>query len=131
VIGKLLDWLWLPLRRRQERLMRERGSLDAEAFVTIAKDEFERRLLIRLWDYLRAEAVIHDFRPAVDDDLLAVYRLAEEEVDDDIILNFMTELGIDIPPQSEIDAFGPINTPRKIVQFMSEVRQRQSTGRTA
>jgi acyl-homoserine lactone acylase PvdQ len=91
---------------RQQKLIRLRGEVTAQSFSAMFTDERERMVARMVWDHLRREAVVPDFRPHPDDRLLTVYGIAEEELDEDLILQVLRDLGAPTPRQASADAFG-------------------------
>jgi hypothetical protein len=69
---------------RQQKLMRLRGEVTAQSFLAMFTGKRERMVARMVWDHLRREAVVPDFRPHPDDRLLTVYGIAEEELDERI-----------------------------------------------
>jgi len=113
-----------PFRKRQERLMLNRAHANRDIFIDHANDDFERCVAIKLWDHLRGWA-IPNFQPQIDDDLLKVYGIAEEELDEDILINYMKIFEISVPSKSSVYNFGPINTPLGIIRFLSMARNEE------
>jgi hypothetical protein len=116
----ILDILEFPFRGRQKRARRCRDDVTKETFIqALVLDEGSKEAASLLWDLLVDSAVIPDFRPLPDDKLLWLYGLADEDLDEDIILRIFNELKI-TPPSSQItEAVGEIRTPRDILRLVS------------
>lgn len=62
------------------------------------------------------------FTPYPEDKLSQIYGIAEEELDEDLILGIFRHLKIEPPTAEALRAFGPINTPIQIAQLVRQVR---------
>jgi hypothetical protein len=121
--------LWgLPFSYRQRKLARGRDRID--------KLEFIRRILAGggdeqagalLWDVLVSDWVVEGFTPYPEDSLGGVYGLAEEDLDEDLILRILREERIPVPGRHFVQSFGVIDSPLRLAQFVSECRKRGST----
>ena len=78
----------------------------------------------RLWSLLREIAVLPDFRPLPSDDLLYLYGLSEEEVDEEVVCRLVVELDLILPPEEVIKKVGKIGTPRDVLRLLRLTRSR-------
>jgi len=116
IIKKILEQ---PFLGRQERLAAGRLTMSKTDFVNnLASSEIGRRAALLLWDKLQDEKCSKDFYPHPDDNLANVFGLAEEDLDEDIILYIFRSLDITPPDSKVMMAFGPIETPRDIVRLI-------------
>ena len=111
--------LTLPWSERQRRLAAARPQMAREQFVNYAgTTELGRRAAGLLWDKLQARRVWYTFTPHPDDDLEDVFGLAEEELDEDAILDILKSLQVPIPNDYEIAMIGNVDTPRDIIRLI-------------
>jgi hypothetical protein len=66
--------------------------------------------------------VADNFTPYPEDNLHSVYGIAEEELDEDIILCLFEEMKIPLPSRDFLAVFGAVDTPLKIAQLVSSSR---------
>lgn len=71
-----------------------------------------------LWDKLNESAIVNGFTPYPEDDLLHVYGLAEEDLDEDIILDIIKRLGLPIPSHDTVERIGPIQKPADVIRLI-------------
>jgi hypothetical protein len=111
--------LEVPLRGRQRDLAHGRSPMPKEHFIdAIASTELGKTAANLLWGKL-SELVVYDgFTPHPDDDLLKVYGLAEEDLDEDVILEIIKASGSHIPDSEALARFGPVNTPSAIIRLI-------------
>ena len=118
-----------PFRSRlQARLRDDRLAVDEDEFV----HQFEggggrsSEVARALWDLLRTEAFVSDFRPAPDDILPKIYAMGPEEVRDDVIEPILMRLGLKVDRMNfkGVD-FASILTPRDVVTFITKVADAQ------
>jgi hypothetical protein len=103
--------------------MKNRGPRTKASFIEqIADSEFECSVAAEVWNILRGRSDIPDFEPSPDDDLCYLYGIAEEDLDEDIILFLLNLFEVPVPPIPEVDAFGPVNTPKDIVKLISRAQ---------
>lgn len=121
--GIIQRFLARPFSTRQLALAKYRPPLSQKDFVSrIAQsggaDDAAIIVRAKLQDW-----IYHDgFSPYPDDSLSSVFGIAEEELDEDIILDVLTKLGLSTPPQQLVEAFGPIDTAADIARFVARVR---------
>ena len=112
----LLEW---PLSARQLGLASSRQPIIRERFVAeLASTETGKAAADLLWDKLNDAKVCDEFVPYPDDDLLWTYGLADEDLDDDIILAILVAVTANIPDEPFLKRFGPVDTPRDIIRLI-------------
>jgi hypothetical protein len=76
-----------------------------------------------VWDALAAEWTVEDFTPYPTDSLGRVFGIAEEELDEDLIVRILSEQGLPLPPAEVIQRFGEIDSPERVAQFVRVCRE--------
>lgn len=104
----------------QSCLREERKDVDIVAFARGFENGDRHAEVIRsLWDLLREDAFVRDFRPDPDDDLLKIYGMGPEEVLHDVFEPLLTKFGLSA---AEIDLtgfdFSSIATPKDVGVFL-------------
>jgi hypothetical protein len=108
-----------PLLLKQRRLAANRPAMPKEQFIdTIASTELGRSAASMLWRKLVEATICDQFTPYPDDDLLKAFGLAEEDLDEDIILDIIKATGSVIPDRSMLKSFGSVNTPSDIIRLI-------------
>ena len=79
-----------------------------------------------VWNTLQDFVVVPSFTPHPTDSLEAVFGIAEEELDEDMILTLLADLGISIPDQEDVSSFGVIDTPLQVALFIARCRERNA-----
>lgn len=115
--------LAMPFSLRQKRLAKEREPLSESDFVARTVDaggDQEAALLIheKLQGWLYAEG----FTPYPEDDLERVYGIAEEELDEDLILDILKQIGVQPPGKDLVKAFGEVRTPIDAARLIKAAR---------
>jgi hypothetical protein len=120
LIMRPLDFVvQLPFSWRQRRARALRDEMTRERFVAeLASGDAEELAARLLWDKLVDIAVVPDFRPSPDDNFLYIYGLADEDLDDDLILRILTTLKRNPPPPPLVRRIGPISSPRDFMKLM-------------
>jgi hypothetical protein len=113
--ARILQW---PFAQRQKRLMRSRTGHTPTAFVDVADDDDIAKAVL---DALEGEAVLESFVPHPDDDLLEVYGIADEDLDD-LVLKLLKKCDCRIPVPDETRDMEPVRTAGDLVRFISEMR---------
>ncbi len=104
--------------------MRARQSHSKEEFVGFfAGRGVAREIADEVWKILTENAAIDGFKPHPEDDLLAVFGLAEEDLDEDVVLELLQHCGCRIPQPSDIDGMKPLTTVADLVDFLSEMKR--------
>lgn len=116
-----------PFRSRlQARLREERLNVDVDAFARPFDDISRPEVPRLLWDLLREEAFVADFRPDLDDNLHKIYGKIWEDLYYDIVEPLLEDLSLDA---SEIDFTGfdftSITTPRELIAFILKIADAQ------
>jgi hypothetical protein len=115
--------LALPFNVRQMRLKETRLPLTQEEFVkqVLSKGGDQEAALI-VFQRLKDWIYVKGFSPYPEDNLVQVYGIAEEELDEDLILDLLHQLEIRVPTETKVLEFGRIDTPLKVAQFVSLAR---------
>jgi len=71
-----------------------------------------------LWGKLAETIICDQFTPYPDDDLLKAFGLAEEDLDEDVILEIVKATGSVVPDRDMLAKFGPVNTPADIIRLI-------------
>lgn len=116
----ILDFLvQLPFSWRQQHANGLRSDMTRERFIaTLAINEVEERAASLLWEKLVEVSVVPDFKPCPDDDLLRLYGLAEEDLDEDIIMSIFETLGLDLPSPATLERIGKITSPKLLISLL-------------
>lgn len=112
-----------PLARRQRTLMADRSPMNEADFslaISDAGGDAPAAPLIR--SKLMRIVVEPGFTPYPEDSLYRVFGLADEDLDEDLILAVLIELGLEPPDQASVLSFGAIDTPLRIAQFVTFTR---------
>ncbi len=108
-----------PLSSKQRSLAASRPPMSKEQFVdAVASTDLGHSAADMLWEKLAEATVYGQFTPYPDDDLLKVFGLAEEDLDEDVILEIITATGSVVPDRNQLKKFGPVNTPADIVKLI-------------
>lgn len=119
--------LGLPFSLRQKRLAAARPKIDKEQFISlITKEGADKKTAGTIWEVLIADRIDENFAPYPDDSLGRVYGIAEEELDQDLIVRVLKELNIPIPDHDYTQRFGVIDSPRRVAEFVDDCRRRAS-----
>jgi hypothetical protein len=111
--------LGMPFSLRQRRLAKARPSMSKQEFIDrTASSTIGKSAASMVWQKLRDAAIIDAFTPYPDDDLLNIYGLADEDLDEDIILDTLKALKRAIPGESFLKSMGPIKCPADIVRLV-------------
>src|SRR5688572_24881227 len=119
----LLDLVQFPFRRRQKAARKERHEVTRIDFVDqLAATPAERQAADLLWDLLVETAVVEDFRPLPDDSLPKLYGLAEEDLDEDVILSIVQAMNLSPPSPASLHEIGTMETPRDVMRLIRAAR---------
>lgn len=122
----------MPFNMRQRRLAAARTPMSREEFIEqVASTEIGKAAAAMFWEKLHEDnwicSEISDvFSPHPDDNLQKVYGIAEEELDEDIILEFIQKLDIEVPSKEVVNKIYPIETPRDLIKFIEVIAIQQS-----
>lgn len=113
----------MPFSIRQQRLAKERGQLSKLDFVKRVADaggdqEAAHLIYEKLIEWCYAE----EFTPYPEDDLEKIYGIAEEELDEDMILDILGNIGVQPPTIERMEVFGKIVTPLDVARFVKSAR---------
>ena len=75
----------------------------------------------KVWSVLTAEAVVEGFKPMPQDDLIEVFGLADEDLDD-LVLGLQQQRGCRIPTPSETAKMPPVQNVGDVVAFVARTR---------
>jgi hypothetical protein len=108
---------------RQRRAVRSRPSLTAHDFARLIQScggdaqaaHLIHKMLLR-FVYARG------FTPDPKDDLLYLYGIAEEELDEDLIAQVLSDLRIPAPSNHTIESVGSVRTPLDIAKLVRSAR---------
>lgn len=110
-------------RRRQAHLMLAEGERTPEAFArSCAGLGIDEDICQRTLSALGKVAAVDGFVPATCDDLLEVYGLADEDLDDDLVLPLLTQMACKIPTPAETSSMRPVRTVGDLVRFLQRMR---------
>ncbi|MBA4163095.1 MAG: hypothetical protein C0510_00460 [Erythrobacter sp.] len=108
----------------QDRLRKERLHVAVETFASQLKARPD--ITVALWEMLREQAFVRDFRPEADDDLYKVFAMDPEVVRDELIDVLLAKLELNV---SGIDFtgfdFASIKTPRDVSIFVAKIANAQ------
>jgi hypothetical protein len=121
VIKNLLGF---PFSSRQGRLARERQALSETEFVQrIVGQGGDALAAAALWRRLKEWTCVNDFTPYPTDSLGSVFGIAEEELDEDLLLGILRELGLSTPSNELLSEFGVVDTPLRVAQLVAQCRR--------
>ena len=113
-------WNWIaalvegPWPSRQHRLMEQRADYELADFI----QHFGREpdIAKEIWSALSDVALVDGFKPKPEDDLLKVFGLAEEDLDD-VVLRILQRCGCRIPSVAETG-----DTVADLFEFVAAMR---------
>ena len=79
----------------------------------------DRDAAIAVWEELKDSTHGNGFTPAPSDSLSSLFGIAEEELDEDLILAILQKLNVPIPDQEFVSAFGVVDTPLQVARFVA------------
>jgi hypothetical protein len=120
-VRNIVEW---PLRRRQLALMTARQSYSKSDFLGffVARG-IAPEIADGVWNILVDNAVVEGFKPRPEDDLAKVFGLAEEDLDEDVVLELLQRFGFRIPGPVEVESMAPVNTATDLVEFIWQMKQ--------
>lgn len=126
--GVLQSILALPFSRRQTQLAKVRAPLSEDEFATrISDDGGDREAAIFVYRKLSEWVYTKGFTPYPDDSLGRIYGIAEEELDEDLILEAFNALAVVPPGEEQLKAFGPVDTPLQVAKLIAQARTEATT----
>lgn len=113
----------LPFSLRQRKLIHTRKAMSREEFIeSIVNKGGDGEAASMLWEAIFSSRVIDGFTPYPDDSLGHLFGIAEEDLDEDIIMRIFHELNIPLPNTSFVKSFGPIDTALDVARLIRETR---------
>jgi hypothetical protein len=113
-------------RKRQQRWVHSRQGYSREDFTShFAGSGVDVTVAQRTWDALLLAAEIDGFKPHPMDSLLHVFGLADEDLDDDVVLPLLIQCGCRIPSPQETMRMRPVETVADLVHFVQDLKPRQ------
>ena len=116
---KRLSGVLRPWSKRQSRLMLQRKTYDIGDFVRYF--ESDPTIAEALWEALAREAEVEGFKPAPGDDLVYVFGLADEDLDD-VVVKLLQRCGCRVPPPAETANMAPIRTVADLYSFLEQMK---------
>ncbi|MEL6364516.1 MAG: hypothetical protein AAFR11_06725 [Pseudomonadota bacterium] len=122
-MGFVAKLLMFPFYGRQKRLASKRPSLSEEEFVRRCSETSEDQPAASYVFRHLLEHTLHTaFTPYPDDCLEKVFGIAEEELDEDLILALLRDQQVPPPTDEDVRKFGPVRTPADVVAFVRFAR---------
>jgi hypothetical protein len=119
MIQRILDW---PFRGRQQRAMKAREGYSKDDFREhLSNAGGDTEVIEEVWTILKDHA-IDGFKPKPEDNLQYIYGLAEEDLDEDVILRLLQAYSCRIPSESELASMKPVDTVQDLVLFVSGLK---------
>ncbi len=113
-------WQWIPsFDKRQRELAAARQHYGKSDFVKHFTADSD--IASEAWDRLMSEATVPGFRPFPSDNLLFVFGLAEEDLED-VLLDLLQAFGFRVPSPEETAAMEPIESVEDLVRFIAKFR---------
>lgn len=121
VLQKILDW---PFRGRQLDAMKTREDYTKSNFQEhLSNAGGDSEIIEEVWTILTGHA-IDGFKPKPEDNLQYIFGLAEEDLDEDVILELLKTYSCRIPNESELASMKPVDTVQDLVIFVSALKPR-------
>lgn len=125
ILQKILAF---PFWSRQRALAKIRPPLSESDFVDLIDHSGgDRGAAAMIYSKLQDWVCHEGFTPYPNDSLGSVFGIAEEELDEDLILDVFVRLGLSMPPAREVTAFGAVDTATGIAQLVALARPTEST----
>lgn len=119
LVQRILDW---PFRGRQLRVMKARESYTKNKFQEQLCDAGgDSEVIEEVWAIL-TEHAIDGFKPKPEDNLQYIFGLAEEDLDEDVVLKLLKRYSCRIPNKSELASMKPVDTVKDLVMFVSALK---------
>jgi len=124
--------LAFPLSGRQSTLSKNRSPLSKFDFIdSIIQSGGDQEAAEMVHSKLQDWIYYEGFTPYPDDSLSSVFGIAEEELDEDLILDIFMKLSLSTPSQQEVTTFGPIDTPTGVAQLVALARSNDENTQSA
>jgi hypothetical protein len=106
--------------------MKDRNAYSKDDFIGffLARD-VSREIADETWSVLAQTAVIEGFKPRPEDELTRTFGLAEEDLDEDVVLPLLQRCKCRVPPPSEIEGMKPLETVADLVEFVSQMQHQR------
>lgn len=102
--------------------MKSRASYTKEDFARFFEQQnVPQKILDEVWDAIMDVAVIDDFRPHPEDNLEKDFGLADEDLDEDVILALLHRCGCRVPSMEEMLKMDPVDTVGDLVTFLAKM----------
>jgi hypothetical protein len=109
----------LPFSWRQRRAVGLRADMTRERFIAaLAVNELEERAAGLLWDKLLEVAIVPAFKPHPNDNFLKMYGLADEDLDEDVIIAIFKSLGLELPSSATLQNVGKVDSPSQFILLL-------------
>lgn len=119
MVQRILDW---PFRGRQLRAMEARQSYTKSNFQEhLSNAGGDSEVIDEVWTILTGHA-IDGFKLKPEDNLQYIFGLAEEDLDEDVILKLLEKYNCRIPNESELASMRPVDTVQDLVMFVSALK---------
>ena len=121
-VAQMLRRAVSPFYFRQMRLSESRRPYTKENFC----DYFEAlsvdaKIASEVWNALSDSADFDEFRPYPEDDILRVYGLADEDLDD-LVLGILNRCQCRVPSPAETASMAPLETVVDLVLFVAQMK---------
>lgn len=117
IINRIFGW---PHFGRQRRLVAKREAYSKTEFIDFFRERGVKEAIAdATWTALVQAAVVSDFKPLPDDNLLEVFGLADDDLDEDIVLQLLQDTSAAIPTPAELSVLPPIETVSDLVQLIA------------
>jgi hypothetical protein len=100
--------------------MQGRGKYSKSDFVQHFGQEAD--IAEEVWSSLSRDAAVDGFKPMPGDDLIEVFGLADEDLDD-LVLELLQRCRCRIPTPSETAGMSPVQNVGDVVAFVTKMRQ--------
>jgi hypothetical protein len=119
MLHRILDW---PFRGRQLRAMKTRETYTRDNFQEqLSNAGGDSEVIKEVWTILTDHA-IPGFKPKPEDNLQYIFGLAEEDLDEDVVLKLLQTYGCRIPNETDIASMKPVDTVQELVLFVSALK---------
>jgi hypothetical protein len=109
-----------PFRGRQLKLMSSRKNYSQQQFTDyFISLDVTNNLSNIVWNELRAESSIDNFKPSPDDNIVFVFGLYEEDFEE-FLVNLADRCDKKLPSESELKNMAAINTVQDLIIFLSK-----------
>lgn len=120
LLQRILDW---PFRGRQLHAMKARESYTMSSFQEQLTDAGgDSEVIQEVWAILRDHA-IDGFKPKPEDNLQYIFGLAEEDLDEDVVLKLLKICNCRVPTEGELALMNPVDTVKDLVMFVSALKR--------